>query len=287
MGTLKGLVKSIPYTDGLQRWYGKMMTERRGARIVRSIAGSAYPQGASIATAITSIGRTPERGEREDIDAIEAQRKKYLAITAPLVDGSMGDGGLYDQNVSVHDAFGVSKRPKPAVFLYMLVRALKPKHVLELGTNTGISSAFIAAALKRNGFGKVVTLDASPYRQRLASGMHTDLGLDNVSYVNGLFTDTLDGVLRNMGEVDLAFIDGHHQYQPTLDYFAQIVPFVTKDAVFLFDDIRWSDGMLRAWTELQRDQRTGLSVDLNTVGITTLRKNGIPGTHMMEQLYYL
>jgi predicted O-methyltransferase YrrM len=287
MGALKSLIKRIPFTGRLQWWYGNTMTELRGSGIVKVIASSPYSQGASIAKAISFIGKTPQGGEQEDINAIEAQRRKYAAIADPLVDGTLGDGGLYDQNVSVREAFGVSKQPKSAVFLYMLVRALKPKTVLELGTNTGISSAFIAAALKRNGFGKVVTLDASPYRQRLARGMHMDLGLDNVTYVTGLFTDTLDGVLHAMGEVDLAFIDGHHQYQPTLDYFGQIVPFVTEDAVFLFDDIRWSEGMLRAWTDLQRDQRTGLSVDLNTVGLTTLRKEGIPGTHKMDRLYYL
>ncbi|MBL0127082.1 MAG: class I SAM-dependent methyltransferase [Flavobacteriales bacterium] len=219
MGTLKGLVKNIPLTAGLQRWYGNMMAVQRGTRIIKAIASSPYPQGAAIAHAVASIGQMPAGGELEDINAIEAQRRKYLSRNDQLVDGTLGDGGLYDNEVTIREAFGVSKSPKPAIFLYMLIRALKPSTVLELGTNTGISSAFIASALKRNGEGRVVTLDASSYRQRLAREMHQNLGLTNVSYVNGLFTDTLDSVLSDMREIDLAFIDGHHLYQPTLDYF--------------------------------------------------------------------
>ena len=38
-----------------------------------------------------------------------------------------------------------------AEFLYALVRALKPRNVLELGTGLGLSGFFIASALKANG----------------------------------------------------------------------------------------------------------------------------------------
>lgn len=47
-------------------------------------------------------------------------------------------------------------------FLYALVRALKPDRVLESGTSHGGSANHIAAALKRNGFGRLVTVDILP-----------------------------------------------------------------------------------------------------------------------------
>ena len=100
----------------------------------------------------------------------------------------------------------------------------------------------------------MVTLDASAYRQRLAKEIHANLGLDNISYVTGLFTDTLQPTLTDMGTVDLAFIDGHHQYQPTLDYLEEILKFSTPDTVFVFDDIRWSEGMKQAWDEIRADR---------------------------------
>lgn len=287
MRTLKKLVRSLPITSGLQEWYGKMKAEKRTDLIIQTIASSPYRQGAAIATAISSIRHPPNGIELEDINAIELLRREYLMNNDILADGTLGEPGIYDKGVTISDAFKVSKSPKPAMFLYMLVRALKPETVLELGTNTGISSAFIAMALKRNGKGKIVTLDSSPYRQRIAKNVHQSLGLEKVNYVNGLFVDTLDGVLEGMRTVDLAFIDGHHQYQPTLDYFAQIMPFTTSDSVFVFDDIIWSDGMKRAWAEIQHDDRTGLAIDLSSVGLTTLRNKEVPGTHVMEQLHLL
>ena len=154
--------------------------------------------------------------------------------------------------------------------------------MIELGTNVGISSAYIGAALKVNGDGgKIVTCDASSYRQRLAREMHRKLGIDNVSYVEGLFTDTLGDTLIKMGTVDLASIDGHHQYQPTLDYFDKLYGFSTGDAVIVFDDIRWSDGMIKVWSQLQADDRLGLLVDVVSMGIGVHRRAAITERYIL------
>jgi predicted O-methyltransferase YrrM len=52
----------------------------------------------------------------------------------------------------------------------------------------------------------------------------------------------------------MVFIDGHHQYQPTLDYFEMIYPKCNKNEIIIFDDILWSTGMRRAWEELKQDR---------------------------------
>ena len=44
----------------------------------------------------------------------------------------------------------------------------------------------------------MVTLEASPYRVRLARTIHTELELENVSYVTGLFSDTLAPTLAEL-----------------------------------------------------------------------------------------
>ncbi|MCO6482083.1 MAG: class I SAM-dependent methyltransferase [Flavobacteriales bacterium] len=287
MMSVKSRITQVPGLSGLARWYGRTMTDRDNNRVIRSIAGSPYRQGVAIADAVRSIG-LPMGGEEErDVAAIEELRGQYANHTGLLIDGSLGPGGLYDQGITVGRAFAASKPVKACRFLYKLVRFLKPDVILELGTNTGISSAYMASALRRNGNGRLVTLDASPYRQKIARTVHQGLNLANVEYVTGLFTDTLASVLDELKRVDLAFIDGHHQYQPTLDYFALIEPYCAPDGVCMFDDIRWSAGMEQAWKELQHDQRTGLSVDLNAMGLTTLRRDDIGGPFVMKQLYSL
>jgi predicted O-methyltransferase YrrM len=168
------------------------------------------------------------------------------ADSSPLVDGTLDAEGLYDQGQTVADACNVSKGREAARYLFSIAAEYRPSIVLELGTNVGISSSYLAAA-----GGRVTTLEASPYRLRLARQLHERLGLTNIDYVQGLFTETLDPILQRLPPVELAFIDGHHQYQPTLDYFEAIRKQARPDCVFLFDDIYWSDGMERAWAELR------------------------------------
>jgi predicted O-methyltransferase YrrM len=196
---------------------------------------------------------------------IEQGRQDMLCDHSPLVDGSLGPPAIYDQDVTIAGACGVSKRPNSAWLLHSLANEYRPGTILELGTNVGISSAYLAASGSN-----VITLDASSYRQRLAKSLHEKLGLD-VDYVEGLFTDTLGATLDRMAPVRMAFIDGHHQYQPTLDYFEAIAAKAAPGCVFVFDDIRWSSGMKRAWRELRRDPRFDAVSDLGGMGVGVLR----------------
>jgi hypothetical protein len=45
---------------------------------------------------------------------------------------------------------------------YAMVRALQPEHVVETGTHLGLGSCVIAAALLRNGHGRLTTIDTDP-----------------------------------------------------------------------------------------------------------------------------
>jgi predicted O-methyltransferase YrrM len=209
-----------------------------------------------------------EKFDKVWVARIEAQRLRLLAKHTPLVDGSEGPGGLHDGNRTISSACAASKGPQAALLLYLLVRKLRPRNVLELGTNVGISSAYVAAALCENGEGgRVCTLESSPYRQRLARQLHAEVGVTGVEFTTGLFAESLPRVLANDGPFDFAFIDGHHQYQPTLDYFDAIFETSSADGVFVFDDIRWSKGMERAWRELCADPRLGVAIDLHSLGI--------------------
>ncbi len=167
--------------------------------------------------------------------------------------------------------------------LYRIIRELRPKQVIELGTNVGISAAYIAAALKENGDGgRIITLDSSQYRQALARSLHASLGLDNVTYVQGLFSDTLKQTLAENPPCDLVFIDGHHQYEPTLKYYNQVLEHCSDHAVLVFDDIRWSDGMKKAWRHIQADQRFELVVDLQSVGLCALDTNASDSSRLSD-----
>ena len=265
MMNAKKIISHIPVLPSLWK---DIQNRIRFIRVSRLLNDAPYSRGKQLNELLHRYKQDLPQSDKDRIARIEAERQNLLNSNEPLVDGSLGERGLYDAGIGIKEACKVSKSPKPAKLLYLLTRAVEPKNVIELGTNVGISSAYIGSALQVNGMdGKLTTLDVSPYRQKIANEIHRNIGLENITYVEGLFTDTLKNTLRKIGTVDLAFIDGHHQYQPTLDYFEQIYTYSTPDAVFVFDDIRWSDGMKKAWAELKEDRRLGLVVDFYRFGV--------------------
>jgi predicted O-methyltransferase YrrM len=275
-----------PVLRGAYRGAYRGVTAPADRLALRDLARAPHPDAARIAGALRALGQPLPEREQEAIDAIEQARRRLLARDDRLADGSLGRPGLYDGESTVAEAAGVSKPPRAARLLFHIVRAYGPGTVVELGTNVGISAAYLASALRANGDeGRLVTLESSSYRLRLAREVHAGLGLANVDYVQGLFTDSLGPALDRIGTVDMAFIDGHHQYEPTLAYFDAIWQHARPGALFVFDDIRWSDGMRRAWAALQADERFALTVDLGTMGLCAGPVEGVPGRHRSRRMY--
>lgn len=267
---LRQIVKAIPFAAEAKRWLDSKHQGLRHRSALSTLRAHPAGQGAQIAEALSQLGGGVSNTDKRWIGRIEAERSRLLAIDDPLCDDTLGEVD-YDKGRTVAEACEASKPPVPALFLYLLVRSLKPRNVLEMGTNLGVSGAYIAAALKENDQGgSLVTLEGSPYRQRIARDMHCSMGLDNVSYVKGLFADTLTPTLNDMGSVDLAFVDGNHWYEPTMEYFEEITLFSARGTTFVFDDIRWSEGMSKAWADLKKDQRLDPVVDLGSVGLGVL-----------------
>jgi predicted O-methyltransferase YrrM len=236
---------------------------------------------------LVSLCQTDQLGENSEIlSAVEERRRLMLLRDEPLIDGWLGAAGPYDKGVSIRRACKVSKDPRSATFLHLLVREFKPLRAIELGTNVGISAAYQAAALKLNGRGALMTLEASPYRLRLAKRLHAEVGLDNIQYRLGSFTETLAGALKDFGPVGYAFIDGHHQYQPTLDYFEMIWKHAVDRAVIVLDDIRWSEDMKRAWRRIQTDARVAIAIDFHSVGVCiTRQERSTRGRHVSRKIH--
>ncbi len=142
--------------------------------------------------------------------------------------------------------------------LFRAVKALAPNTILEMGTSLGISSAYLSTATSAARF---ITLEGDPHIARVASDTHKGLALDNIEINVGPFSETLAPALADLGRVDVVFIDGHHSYQPTIDYTAQILPYIHDKTVLIYDDIYWSDEMLAAWHELKQLGGVYLSID--------------------------
>ena len=198
------------------------------------------------------------------------QFRRMLADSSEPIqkDGIKGTSG---------DIYRVAASPESAtLLLFHLVRALQPNLCLELGTSLGVSAAYQAAALSLNGHGRLVTLERYSGLAAFADEYLRSLGLspDCVTVRCGFFSDVLETVLveaRAAGGIGLAFVDGHHDGAATVRYFGQLLTALAHPAVIVFDDIRWSLAMRRAWLQIASDPRAMRAIDLWTMGIVIVR----------------
>ncbi len=165
-----------------------------------------------------------------------------------------------------------SKQRREAGMLMALVRSDQPESVIEMGTCVGISGSYVAAALQMNGHGLLTTLERGAERVAIARKTWGELGLgDRVDARIGRFANTLAPALADRGPVDFLFIDGHHEREPTLEFYAAAIPHLRPGALVVFDDIRWSDGMREAWAEIARRTDHKFALDVGGIGIVRRR----------------
>lgn len=87
---------------------------------------------------------------------------------------------------------------------YAIVRLTQPNVIIESGTDKGLGSSVLAAALARNGFGRLYTLDINPAAGQLIPDRYN-------SIVEIVIGDAVESI-ESLGEqtVDLFIQDGNH-----------------------------------------------------------------------------
>ncbi len=165
-----------------------------------------------------------------------------------------------------------SCKVKTGKLLFRLVSHLQAVNVLELGTNLGVGTRFLAAGMQG---GQLFTIEKS---RAFLDVAHRDSDLPHggnrpeISWVQERFGEVLPEVLAGIPSLDFVYFDGHHRYLPTLEYFGLCLEKANNRSVFAFDDIHWSAGMEKAWKEIAGHPRVSLSVDLFRTGLVFFSK---------------
>jgi predicted O-methyltransferase YrrM len=163
-----------------------------------------------------------------------------------------------------------STSPFWCLFLFRLIRTLQPTSLVEIGTGVGISAAYQGAAVQLNGVGSLVTLEGAASLAQVARAGLENVGVDDVAVIVGNAQDTLPDVLAERQPIDYAFVDAHHDERATLRYFERILGSLGDPAVVVFDDIRWSAGMERAWRAVTNRDAVAVAVDLGEMGVCVI-----------------
>jgi predicted O-methyltransferase YrrM len=156
------------------------------------------------------------------------------------------------------------------MILFKLIRHLAPQRCVELGTCFGLSANYQAAALKLNGGGNIITVDGAEPFVKIATANLRSLELDHVRIFLGLFRHALPVILEEDRRIDFAFLDGDHEEEATIEYFRWILQSSAPVLVVVIDDIRWSQGMRRAWQRIRVEARIAVTIDLYGFGICAI-----------------
>jgi predicted O-methyltransferase YrrM len=143
--------------------------------------------------------------------------------------------------------------------LFRLVNWHKPRYVLELGTNLGLGTLYIAYALPEQR--QFITLEGCPQLAEVARLHLETFKKSDIEVIEGPFQRSLPIALSKLPQLDLVYFDGDHRLEPTLHYFQQCLAKAQNHSIFVFDDVHWSPGMEQAWEAIKSHPRVTMTID--------------------------
>ena len=160
---------------------------------------------------------------------------------------------------------------KRAELLFRIVQYFQPSTILEIGTSLGLATS--ALSLGSRSFGtktKIITLEGCPNTINQCQLQFQKLNFNNVKFINTEFSQ----YFKNLQPTDynLIYFDGNHSKTATLDYFELLLPTVTNDSIWIFDDIHWSSAMEEAWEMIKNHEKVKVTIDTFQWGIVFFRE---------------
>ncbi len=133
--------------------------------------------------------------------------------------------------------FHLAVSRETATLLYMLARSCRATAVVEFGTSFGVSTVHLAAALRDNGGGRVISSELEPSKVAQARENLAAAGLaDLVEIRSGDALETLARELPN--PIDFVLLDGAKDLYPKI--LALLEPRLRSGALVVADNADWS-----------------------------------------------
>jgi predicted O-methyltransferase YrrM len=149
--------------------------------------------------------------------------------------------------------------PDGGRFLYALVRGGKPGTIVEFGTSFGISTIYMAAAIRDRGHGKVIASELHPGKVQKAREHLREAGL--LDFVDLREGDALETLKVVPPDVSLLFLDGWKiLYLPVLKL---LEPWLAPGALIVADDLDLFPEAHKPYLAYVRDPANGyVSVEI-------------------------
>ena len=173
------------------------LASSRVADLLKTLHQDAEASDSEHFEAMTAAFNGPGGAEQVVSDILAQERADYRTIYS----------GYADNFLAVSPDFGR--------FLYAMGRASKATRIVEFGTSMGISTIYLAAALRDNGGGQLIGSELEPTKVARACANLDAAGLADLVEIR--VGDALETLKDLSGEVDLLLVDGAFSlYLPVL-----------------------------------------------------------------------
>jgi predicted O-methyltransferase YrrM len=170
------------------------------------------------------------------IDRMYAETKEQTPRLRDMRD-ELSTARTAQERADAMSSFYIPVTPEAGRLLYSLVRAARPATIVEFGMSFGISALHLAAAVRDNGSGRVVTTELSSAKIAAARQTFVDTGLDDVITI--LEGDALSTLAELDEPVGLVLLDGWKElYLPVLKL---LEPRLSSGALVVADNTEMAD----------------------------------------------
>jgi len=211
------------------------------------------------------MGMLNDRRVEALLDRLHAQSSAQDGALAAYFEKRAREGNLdwkgldRDAHRFMADKLVALDRDK-AELCFLLCRALRAKRVVEVGTSFGVSTLYLAAAVRDNaredgGTGVVIATEYEPVKAKAARAHFAEAGLaDWIELREGDLRETLRGV---SGPIDFALMDiWTEMARPALE---RITPALRPGAVVVADNTTAFREAYGDYFEFVNDPKNGLS----------------------------
>ena len=166
---------------------------------------------------------------------------------------------------------------KRAELLFRITNYFQPSTILEIGTSLGLATSALALG---NPKAKIITLEGCPETAKIAGNQLAKLSsqaksrdnIYNIEVVVTEFSEYFKTQNPKPKTQNLIYFDGNHSITATLDYFELLLPTISNETIWIFDDIHWSPDMEKAWKIIKTHPKVTVTIDTFQWGLVFFRR---------------
>ena len=149
------------------------------------------------------------------------------------------------------------------IFFSVLLKAIKARRILEVGTSAGFSTLWFADAMGKNHRTRIITIEMNPQKVERALKNFKEAGVDKMIEIKqGI---ALDLLRKLKGKFDFVFLDADKEN--IIRYFDIVLPMVRIGGIIAADNMLYPDHFRPAMRKYARHVHTKPNVQSVTVPI--------------------